>query len=1388
MDFLNFAFMEKIFNKLMLIATSALALISCGTKDLDVEPIPERTLKTITFTTAICDESKATFETTDDTNFIADWVDGDKVAVAMFLEGQYFGEDADFIATWSTTDEHFSASVDPTIHDDAYQYKAIYPVGTEGAIEFGTVRTQSGNDYNGNYDVMLSEEITANLSTDAEIVFPMHRQTAIAYFHLTSDIDEPLVSAELEVTGGNIAGEIVYSAGEIVAEGNSNKIIAVFGDDAPNAQDFKLWFNLLPVEEWTNLKLTIKTATKVKVITNNNGGEYKKGCLYKVAPSAKVGGWADRDGILPFDEKFDNIITGNSTASSGSSSSVDASDLLQFASDFNAVYKAGGAIRLGKSGKITTIPLALEKDFTVWALIKGWADSEKTLTVQFGDEKAEMTADEAMTGDFSWESVDFTGNVEDTQISFTTGSAVRVFIDRIYICPKGGEVPMEHNLELSAEEIVLGPTSGSQETFDVTSNFAWTSESTGSGFEFTPEAGDGDATITVTASSNGTSEVATLGTITISDGELEKTITIKQEAYVAGLKTDNLTAALLGLTEGSSYGTLSDKKGNNSDAVYAVNGNRGVSYIQLRASSPSGLVSTTSGGVVKKVKVTWATSQSTSSGRTITVYGKNTAYQLSDLYDNSKKGTELGKVTKDNDATETVEISGDYEYVGLLASGALYCDQIDITWGEGKAERELAFFNGENKVTAALEATYPSFTAPVLKDGDVVIESGVTYSSNNEDVAEVNAETGAITLKKHGEVTISASVAEDETHKAGEASYTINVSHVLSGIALAKDSAHPTELYQNTEFNFSGIKLNANYNDECVEDITSELTADDFSGYDMSTLGEQTVTITYNEKTTTYKLTILEAANLHTIDYSGGSDSNGNSVSGVAQAAEGDEVKLTVSLESGYYLTSLTVDGIDKFEEVNDNQVSFTMGDHDVAVVATFSNEYTVTFTPTPANGAVTVNGSSTGSVKIAAGATVSLAGTPADAAHVFNEWSVTPAQSFTTGTAKTANAAFVMPAQDVEVSGSFVDKPKEFVRITNLNDLTPGKYIIVNNGNYLPNISTGASTPPSLGTFTQGTIVNDAISSEKAPANAIWYFTQATGGFYIRNAESNGDYLYATNNNNGIRVHTTKDSWTFENHGTGTFAMKDATNGRYCATYTSDWRSYTTKDYSNYNDEGHLMLYRLEGYTPASPTTYTLTINDCENGNITAKVGNLTVENEAKIESGETVTITATADSGYEFSSWNITGATPSDPSASSTTITMNGNVSLGASFSEKQGGGDESTEFVVGTDFKNLTDVNNGVTKNGITVKSNTNAYYSPLRIYANNTITISSSSANITKVVITGSSNSYIRTWEASNKGSCTVNGTTMTWTSTNGLTTITFTMTASSQARITKIVVN
>ena len=66
-----------------------------------------------------------------------------------------------------------------------------------------------------------------------------------------------------------------------------------------------------------------------------------------------------------------------------------------------------------------------------------------------------------------------------------------------------------------------------------------------------------------------------------------------------------------------------------------------------------------------------------------------------------------------------------------------------------------------------------SFTAPELNNPNNLV---VTYSGNNDEVATVNAETGAITLgEATGSVTITASAEAQGDYLAGTASYTLTV-------------------------------------------------------------------------------------------------------------------------------------------------------------------------------------------------------------------------------------------------------------------------------------------------------------------------------------------------------------------------------------------------------------------------------------------------------------------------------------------------------------------------------------------------------------------------------------------------------------------------------------
>lgn len=151
--------------------------------------------------------------------------------------------------------------------------------------------------------------------------------------------------------------------------------------------------------------------------------------------------------------------------------------------------------------------------------------------------------------------------------------------------------------------------------------------------------------------------------------------------------------------------------------------------------------------------------------------------------------------------------------------------------------------------------------------------------------------------------------------------------------------------------------------------------------------------------------------------------------------------------------------------------------------------------------------------------------------------------------------------------------------KVTSLADITAGEYIIANGDYFLPTTTTGGSNAPVPYTLeSQGiSFVADSFTGI-VPDIAKWTFTGTNTTMTITN--SGGDYLYGTNANNGIRVGTTSDiTWAFEVYNDG-FAMKNS-NDRYCAIYVTngspqDWRSYTSKNHSNYQiNDGVLYLYK---------------------------------------------------------------------------------------------------------------------------------------------------------------------------------------------------------------------
>ena len=244
----------------------------------------------------------------------------------------------------------------------------------------------------------------------------------------------------------------------------------------------------------------------------------------------------------------------------------------------------------------------------------------------------------------------------------------------------------------------------------------------------------------------------------------------KNEPVAEGEVVDKLTRALTGITS-TSYSDWSGKTVT-SDAVYAGQSAGGNSSIQLRSDkSNSGIVTTQSGGKVKKVVVEW--NSNTTNGRTLNVYGKNSAYTAAtDLYDNTKQGTLLGTIVKGT--STTLEIDGGYEYIGLRSnSGAMYLTSVSITWDANAGVTPIA-------------PNAPVLTEPQTFKGSMMVtitsDATVYYTTDGTTPSATNGTEYAAPFEITATTTVKAvAVNEVGASDVAEATYTLFVVEETEG-------------------------------------------------------------------------------------------------------------------------------------------------------------------------------------------------------------------------------------------------------------------------------------------------------------------------------------------------------------------------------------------------------------------------------------------------------------------------------------------------------------------------------------------------------------------------------------------------------------------------------
>jgi len=119
----------------------------------------------------------------------------------------------------------------------------------------------------------------------------------------------------------------------------------------------------------------------------------------------------------------------------------------------------------------------------------------------------------------------------------------------------------------------------------------------------------------------------------------------------------------------------------------------------------------------------------------------------------------------------------------------------------------------------------------------------VTYTSDNTEVAEVNAQTGELTMKKPGQVTITATKSGGDLYEDETAEYTLTVVKAQQAV-LAFDETNPNAIYYGDTYTnkatggSSGSKIQYKSSDESVA------TVDENGTITAQSSGEVTITAT----------------------------------------------------------------------------------------------------------------------------------------------------------------------------------------------------------------------------------------------------------------------------------------------------------------------------------------------------------------------------------------------------------------------------------------------------------------------------------------------------------------------------------------------------------------
>lgn len=360
---------------------------------------------------------------------------------------------------------------------------------------------------------------------------------------------------------------------------------------------------------------------------------------------------------------------------------------------------------------------------------------------------------------------------------------------------------------------------------------------------------------TVTGVATGTATI----TVQTDDGNKTATCTVT----VSAADTQTLTLTINSFTNASSSYAWYDWTQQTSDSIsisgkgeiYKQNNQTTMQFNKSNGNKVAAIFNTTAvPGLITKIEAQTASG----TNRSWNAYVTSTACSASGstLTFGSNKTTVGSNVTIGTSLTSLGTSTAGYSYFCLQenVTGASVLSQIKVTY----TPRSVSSIEVK---TAPTKTTYEA--------GECFDPTGLvvtkTFSDNStQDLAYTNETASQFSFTPNTSTPLTTSniaVTIVLGGKSTSQNITVNEPKVLSSISI---SGQTTSFVEGDTFSFGG-SVTAHYTDLTSADVTSETT---FSGYSMTSVGSQTVTVSYGGKSTSYSITISQGT-LSSISVSG---------------------------------------------------------------------------------------------------------------------------------------------------------------------------------------------------------------------------------------------------------------------------------------------------------------------------------------------------------------------------------------------------------------------------------------------------------------------------------------------------------------------------------------